>query len=65
MPVEALRGLCAWLAVHLQGASREQLLRLDPVGFIVNGDAAALTHAQRLLMLEALSASAAQNRWFR
>lgn len=65
MPVEALRGLFAWLAVHLQGASREQLLRLDPVGFIVNGDAAALTHAQRLLMLEALSASAAQNRWFR
>lgn len=65
VPVEAMRGLCAWLAVHLQGTRREQLLRLDPVGFIVNGDAAALTHAQRLLMLEALSASAAQNRWFR
>lgn len=65
VPVEALRGLCAWLAVHLPGAGREHLLRLDPVGFIVNGDAAALTHAERLLMLEALSASAAQNRWFR
>ncbi|CAN5892171.1 hypothetical protein BH11PSE8_BH11PSE8_28530 [soil metagenome] len=65
IPVEAMRGLCAWLTVHLRGAARQQMLRLDPVGFIVNGDAAALSHAERLLVIEALSASAAQNRWFR
>lgn len=65
IPVEAMRGLCAWLTVHLPSASRQQMLRLDPVGFIVNGDAATLTHAERILTIEALAASAAQNRWFR
>ena len=64
-PVEALRGLFAWLAVHLQGDERQHLLRLDPLGFILNGDAASLTRAERVLMLEALSTSAAENQWFR
>lgn len=64
-PVEALRGLFAWLAVHLRGSDRHVILRADPLGFILNGDAAALTHAERIMVLEALSASASENRWFR
>jgi hypothetical protein len=63
-PVEALRGLLAWLAVeHLP--SRSQLLRLDPLGFIFNGDPARLSPAQRLELLQALAEQAAENPWFR
>jgi len=64
-PVEALRGLFGWLAVHLVGADRSALLRLDPVAVVLNGDAAALNRPERLLTLESLAASAADNKWFR
>jgi hypothetical protein len=63
-PVEALRGLLAWLAVeHLP--SRSRLLRLDPLGFVLNGDPARLSPAQRLELLQALAEQAAENPWFR
>lgn len=64
-PVEALRGLLAWLAVHLQGADRLACLRLDPLGFVLNGDAATLTPGERVQLLEALAQRAEENPWFR
>lgn len=63
-PVEALRGLLAWLvAAHMP--SRSQLLRLDPLGFVLNGDPARLSTTQRLELLQALAEQAAANPWFR
>lgn len=63
-PVEALRGLLAWLvAAHVP--SRSQLLRLDPLGFVLNGDPARLSTTQRLELLQALAEQAAANPWFR
>lgn len=64
-PVEALRGLFAWLATHLLGAARERLLPVDPLGFVLNGDTAELTRAQRLVVLHALADAAALDPWFR
>lgn len=63
-PVEALRGLLAWLVVeHLP--SRSHLLQLDPLGFVLNGDPARLSTPQRLELLQALAKRAAENPWFR
>jgi hypothetical protein len=63
-PVEALRGLLAWLVVeHLP--SRSRLLQLDPLGFVLNGDPARLSTSQRLELLQALAGRAAENPWFR
>jgi hypothetical protein len=64
-PVEAMRGLCAWLAVHAQGAHRTHLVSLDPLGFVLNGDASALNHTERVELLRSLSQVSEQNRWFR
>ncbi len=61
-PVHATRGFLGWLATHLNVPEREELLRLDPVGFVLNGDAACLTHEQRLLVLSELAKTADQNR---
>lgn len=65
IPVEALRGLCAWLAVHLSGPERHQLLVLDPLGFLVNGDTQQLNHEDRLCVLQALAHCAKDDPWFR
>jgi hypothetical protein len=65
VPVESMRGLCAWLAVHLHGDQRRLVIEADPLGFIVNGDAAELTHGERLQLMHALAELSAQNPWFR
>lgn len=64
-PVEAMRGLCAWLAVHLHGEQRRLVLQADTLGFIINGDAAELTHDERLQLIRALHDLSEQNPWFR
>jgi len=65
VPVESMRGLCAWLAVHLHGEQRRLVLQADPLGFIINGDAAELTHDERLQLIRALNDLSKQNPWFR
>jgi hypothetical protein len=63
-PVEPLRGLWAWLAVHhLPGRSR--LIAQDPLGFVLNADAATLTRAERTDVLRWLRDAAEQDPWFR
>lgn len=62
-PVEPLRGVWAWLAVHhLPG--RQRLIDRDPLGFVLNGDAATLAVPERLLLLDALRAEAERDPWF-
>ena len=63
-PVEPLRGLWAWLAVH-HAPSRERLIATDPLGFVLNGDAAALSASERLHVLQALQVTAEKDPWFR
>ena len=63
-PVEPVRGLMAWLVVHHQ-ADRARLLQLDPLGFVLNGDPAALGRSERIDLLKALASAAEQNPWFR
>ena len=63
-PVDPLRGLFAWLVVHHQ-RDRQRLLRLDPLGVVLNGDVAALSASDRLALLEALGDAARQDKRFR
>jgi len=63
-PVDPLRGLFAWLLVHHQ-RDRARLIRLDPLGVVLNGDVAALSTSDRLALLEALSDAAQQDKGFR
>jgi hypothetical protein len=63
-PVEPLRGLWAWLAVH-HVPGRHRLIARDPLGFVLNADAAALTSAERADVLRALRDAAEEDPWFR
>jgi hypothetical protein len=63
-PVEPLRGLWAWLAVR-HAPSRARLIALDPLGFVLNGDAAALGADERVGVLHALRDAAEVDPWFR
>jgi hypothetical protein len=63
-PVEPLRGLWAWLAVH-HVPGRPRLIARDPLGFVLNADAAALTSAERADVLRALRDAAEEDPWFR
>ena len=63
-PVDPLRGLFAWLVVHHR-RGRARLIRLDPLGVVLNGDVAALSTSDRLALLEALSDAARQDKGFR
>jgi hypothetical protein len=63
-PVEPLRGLWAWLAVH-HVPGRPQLIALDPLGFVLNADAAMLSSADRADVLRALRDAAEEDPWFR
>lgn len=63
-PVEPLRGLFAWLVVH-HVPSRRQLLPLDPLGIVLNGDVASLHADERVQLLKALADQAANDPWFR
>jgi len=62
--LEPLRGLHGWLAVH-NVVDREQLIRLDPLGVVLNGDVAAFSVADKCVLLEALRDAALRNPWFR
>ena len=63
-PVDPMRGLFAWLVVHHLPA-RARLMKLDPLGVVLNGDVAALSTPERLQLLEALGNQAQQDPWFR
>ncbi|MDI9854732.1 hypothetical protein [Comamonas sp. 17RB] len=62
--VEPLRGLHGWLTVH-HAADRAQLIKLDPLATILNGDASHLTVTDKRTLLEALRDAAHSNPWFR
>lgn len=62
--VEPLRGLWAWLAVH-HVPGRHRLIARDPLGFVLNADAAMLTSAERAEVLRALRDAAEEDPWFR
>jgi hypothetical protein len=60
-----LRGLLAWLAVHhVHAPDRARLMALDPLAIVLNGDAAALSKAERTQLLDLLRQAAQRNRWF-
>ncbi|MFM2450105.1 MAG: hypothetical protein RIS44_2555 [Pseudomonadota bacterium] len=63
MPVDPLRGLWAWLAVYLPQA-RDHLVSLDPLGFVLNGDVAALGLDERIGVLNALEKLAEKDAGF-
>lgn len=63
-PVEALRGLWAWLAVHL-AEERPTLIQRDPLGFIINADPAVLSTAERTALLKSLQIAFDDNPWLR
>lgn len=62
--VEPLRGLLGWLTVH-NASDRQQLIRLDPLGVVLNGDVAAFRLTDKLALLEALRDEAKRNERFR
>lgn len=64
-PVEALRGLLAWLVCHLPHDSRHALLRIDPLGFVLNADPARLSADETRRLWQALAERAKENPWFR
>jgi hypothetical protein len=64
VPVNPLRGLWAWLAVH-HAPSRARLIAIDPLGFVLNGDAAVLTIEERLDLLDALRVAFERDPWLR
>lgn len=63
VPVEAMRGLWAWLAIH-HVAGRQTLIQRDPLGFVFNADPAQLSTAEKTGLLHALQTAAAHNPWF-
>jgi hypothetical protein len=63
-PVQPLRGLFAWLAVHLP-THRARLISLDPLGVVLNGDVASFATDERLTLLNALGEAARADKWFR
>ncbi len=63
-PVESLRGLFGWLAVH-HGRDRARLMNLDPIGVVLNGDVGAFSTSERLELLNALSSAAREDKGFR
>lgn len=62
--VEPLRGLLGWLAAH-DISNRHQLIRLDPLATVLNGDVAQFTTVDKQVLLEALRDAAQRNHWFR
>ncbi len=62
--VEPLRGLLGWLAAH-DARNREYLVRLDPLGVVLNGDVSTFSVTDKQLLLKALGDEAQRNPWFR
>lgn len=63
-PSAELRGLHAWLAVHLPEYA-EQLIDADPYGVLTYGDAASLTPSSCAYLVQALGRLSKSNPWFR
>jgi glutamyl-tRNA synthetase len=63
-PAPELRGLHAWLAVHLREYA-DQLIDADPYGVLTYGDAASLTRSSCARLLQALARLSEDDPWFR
>ncbi len=63
-PASELRGLHAWLAVHLPEHA-ERLIDADPYGVLTYGDAASLSRALCLHLVRALARLSSTDPWFR
>lgn len=63
-PAPELRGLHAWLAVHLPEHA-DALIEADPYGVLTYGDAASLTPSSCACLVRALDRLSNENPWFR
>jgi len=63
-PAPELRGLHAWLAVHLPECA-DQLIEADPYGVLTYGDAASLSPSTCAVLVRALDRLSQTNPWFR
>ncbi|MGH9553287.1 MAG: NACHT domain-containing protein, partial [Terriglobales bacterium] len=63
-PASELRGLHAWLAVHLPEHANE-LIEVDPYGVLTYGDAASLSPSACACLVRALDRLSTENPWFR
>lgn len=63
--VPELRGLHAWLAAHVQGALREELIARDPLGVTLYGDVRSFNRNEKLKVLDALRDEATHFTYFR
>lgn len=63
-PAAELRGLHAWLAVHLPEQCAE-LIEADPYGVLTYGDAASLDRTSCTILIRALDSLSRTNPWFR
>ena len=63
-PAPELRGLHAWLAVHLPEFA-DQLINADPYGVLTYGDAASLSPSSCGCLIRALDRLSRTNPWFR
>lgn len=63
-PASELRGLHAWLAVHLPEHA-DQLIEADPYGVLTYGDAASLSSTSCAVLVRALVNLSRANPWFR
>jgi hypothetical protein len=63
-PAPELRGLHAWLAVHLPERA-EELIEADPYGVLTYGDAASLTPSTCRALIKALGKLSQEEPWFR
>jgi predicted NACHT family NTPase len=63
-PARELRGLHAWLAVHLP-ENADQLIEADPYGVLTYGDAASLSPSSCAHLVRELDRLSKSNPWFR
>lgn len=63
-PAAELRGLHAWLAVHVPERANE-LIEADPYGVLTYGDAASLSPSACACLVRALDRLSHENPWFR
>jgi predicted NACHT family NTPase len=62
-PAAELRGLHAWLAVHLPEHA-DELIEADPYGVLTYGDAASLSASSCACLMHALDRLSKENPWF-
>lgn len=64
-PVSQFRGLHAWLATFLKEEDAQILIKSDPYGILIYGDAAALSPKNRKFLLNSLKNLTQDDPWFR